>query len=179
MAQRVISKAQEQSAKKKGKAMSYFTDTANMNIEMKSKRFEPGHYLVDIKEVKDHKGRKHCIIIEGTVLGSHPAATAEGAPEVGDTAAHVIRMDGSRDQADMGQKNFLGFLCAAYGKKPKELDDATWNAVAEAATQQNALKGLVMTLECYEITTKAGKPFTVYKWGRQATADDFARFELV
>jgi hypothetical protein len=135
--------------------------------------FKPGLYTVKIKAVKwvvGSVGKKEFVVIETEVLESNN-------PEVpvGGERSQVIDYS-----SVMGQPNVKAFVAAASGVDPgsSNVNDevsAYWSktvgehlsfeAICDLiVSDTNPLEDVVLGLECVEVTTKSGDPFTKHSW---------------
>lgn len=121
--------------------------------------FLAGLYKVEVEKVFTLRSRKgdDLFIVECKILESNVAARA-----VGSKASWVVSL--SQDSA-LG--NIKGFCLAASGDPETVIDEA---AVEFAVSSVNPLAGTVLDLQCTDILTRAGKPFTLHKWITTATA---------
>lgn len=136
---------------------------------------KPGKYRVRLSAVKDIVGQLGVpwTVVEFSILESNN-------PEVpvGSDRSWVVDMSPGNV---MGLPNIKGFLAAVSGVDGT-LDDGTSRIVAywrdktgvqntvetimgQYVVKENILEGTEMDLECVEITTKAGNPFTKFNWG--------------
>jgi len=135
--------------------------------------FKPGMYKVRIKAVKWVKasvGTKEFCIIETDVLeSSNPEVPA------GSERSHVIDMS-----TVMGMPTIKSFVACVSGVDPssESINDEVVDYWAKATgsyspfakicdlicSDANPLEGEEMELECVEITTREGKPFTKHNW---------------
>lgn len=143
--------------------------------------FKPGRYRVKIAAVKDVESQlgKNFTVIECVVIASDNPEVPVGAER-----SQVIDMGNI-----MGFPNLKAFMAAVSGVDPT-LDTVNdevekfWQQnhpdraytpfpkiIEEFVVRDNVLEGTAMDLECIEITTKAGEPFTKHVW---ATRDDAA-----
>lgn len=135
--------------------------------------FKAGQYRVRINAVKwvpASVGSKEFFIVETKVLASNNPEIA-----VGSERSHVIDMSGV-----MGLPNVKGFVAAVSGVDPglTTVNDEVakyWSTqVGEhigfekicelICSDANPLKGEEMELECFDVTTKSGDPFTKHVW---------------
>lgn len=152
----------------------WFDNIRNVKVSKTGQYFKPGRYHVLIKAVKEVKGQlnRDFLVIETKVLASNN-------PEipVGSEKSHVIPMD-----KVMGLPNVKGFVAAVSGIDPTldNVNDAVEDFWAKAhplgerlpfsrivddlIIKQNVLENLEMDLECVQITTREGKPFTRHDW---------------
>ena len=151
--------------------MGYFDNMSDAQVFDKSKYFQEGQYLVELKKTELKSGHKgESFVIETSVLGAH--SDEDNAPEAGETAAHVWNAS-----KEMSQSTLMQFLCALQGvSSPKALDDAKWSKIGKAVFEKNRAAGTVMYLEVFNTKTKAGNDFTVHRWQRVAEDADFERF---
>jgi hypothetical protein len=137
--------------------------------------FKPGKYHVRLVAVKDVESQlnKSFTIIECVVLSSNNPEVPVGADR-----SQVIDMGNI-----MGFPNLKAFMAAVSGVDPT-LDSVNddiekyWQTqhpqraftsfpqiVENFVVRDNLLQDVEMDLECIEITTKAGEPFTKHVWG--------------
>lgn len=159
-------------------AKELFSKLGNVKIQEGGVYFKPGLYLVEIQETKIIETRKKvdAIVIGCKILGTKN--DDEECNQPGTTASQVLMLGG--EAADSSLSNWKGFLAKAAGiDDPEEHSDAEWEAVAVAAVEDNVFKGTIMVLNCFEITTKKGHPFTRHDWMRVADYSDFEAFGTV
>lgn len=136
-----------------------------------SQYFQPGQYIVSIKQCKYVEGYKgQSFVIECKVL--HTVSTDAKAPMPGAVAAQVIKVSGDDMKKQMGLSNWKGFLGSVLGSDADNLTDQEWAQISSSAVEENQLAGQVIKLDCYMKETKAGNPFTVHKWLGKATDAD-------
>lgn len=155
--------------------MGIFDNLTNAQVFERSAYFEPGLYIVQINAVKyiDSGYKGDAFVIEAKVLASKK--TKENEPLApGATAAQVWRASG--DKKEIARGTWIGFLCAVFGIKQVDWDDARWKKVSADVIDNNALKGTELGLEVFTTTTKAGGDFTQHRWLGQPT--DALRAEL-
>lgn len=157
--------------------MGIFDGLDDAEVFEKSQYFQEGQYVVRLKKVKynaeGYKGPS--FVVETEVLGV--SSDSEDAPHVGATAAHVWAAGG--DKKDIARSTWMGFLTAAVGKGQKEHTGAQWAKISANATGANQpLAGIVMRLDVFMTTTRAGNPFTQHKWLREATPEDLEKFDV-
>jgi hypothetical protein len=135
--------------------------------------FKPGKYKVQINAVKwvdSSVGSKSYFIIETTVLESNNPDVP-----VNSDRSHVINYNNV-----MGQPNVKQFVAAVSGVDPSSpsINDAVaayWSkqvgehidfeGICELlVSSANPLDGEIMELECFDIETKGGDPFTKHNW---------------
>lgn len=158
-------------------AKELFSKLGNVKIQEGGVYFKPGFYLVEIQETKIIETRKKvdAIIIGCKILGVKD--DNEDCNQPGTTASQVLMLGG--EAADSSLSNWKGFLAKAAGiDDPEEHNDAEWESVAVAAVEDNVFARTVMVLNCFEITTKKGHPFTRHDWLRVADDSDFVNFGL-
>jgi hypothetical protein len=152
----------------------WFDGIADATVQKTGQWFHPGKYRVRIKAVKQINGQKgdKFLVIETEVLESNNPEIQVGAEK-----SHVIKMGGT-----MALPNVKAFIAAVSGVDPtldnvNDLIEEYWfqnnpmgvrlalpQIVEEMVVKYNALEGVVMGLECVNITTQAGNPFTKYIW---------------
>lgn len=138
-----------------------------------SKYFRPGRYIVKIKDVKFIDGhRGESFVIETKVLAA--VSSAEDAPEVGDTAAHVWKVSGDKKQVGLG--TWMQFMCAVLGMNQDDQTDDEWETISNDVIDNNAFEDIDMLLECHNIVTQAGDNFTKHTWIGQATDETKEEF---
>jgi hypothetical protein len=154
--------------------MGIFDNLDQTEVFEQSQYFQTGRYIVAIKACKFIQGhRGESFVIEAIVKGAK--SEHEKAPAYGQLAAQVWSASG--DKRDIARNTWVGFLCAVYGKKPGDFNAEEWKATSEAV-MNGALLGQLMYLEVFEITTKAGKPFTKHAWRNVPSASDLAEFGI-
>lgn len=121
----------------------------------------PGTYQVRISNVKDFEGYQGDLfyIIEFEILESSNENI-----EVGKFYSQVIKYN-----QPMGPINVKRFLMAATGFDPNDPDneEAVTSEEVEQSLEEDdplGLKGLEMGLQCDDIRTREGKPFTKHTW---------------
>lgn len=155
--------------------MGIFSKLSSAALFEKSKYCTEGMYIAEIKAVKLVNGFKgDSFVIEASVVAvkSH----AEGAPQPGETVAHVWRCSGEKQQ--MGIATFMQFMSAVFGCEPDEKTDKEWETLSAKVIDENALEGTDMVLEVFNTTTKAGGQFTYHKWLHPAEEKDYAQFGI-
>jgi hypothetical protein len=125
--------------------------------------FEPGKYFVRIDSVAGRDGRngKIWFIVEAEVLQIESTEDEKKMKE-GKIYSQTINYS-----QDMGPINVKRFILAAMGLDPS--DDENNDKVGEeevefAVSEEQPLAGVEMWLQCDQIETRAGKPFTKYTW---------------
>ena len=151
--------------------MSIFSKAKMSTIEVfdKSKYFQEGIFIVDIKAVKIINDET--FVVETCVVKAK--SQHEEAPMEGQTAAHIWKVD---NKYQMHMKTWMGFLTAALGCGVDTYSDAKWIEIAEEIVDENGLAGIQMFLEVVNTVTKKGNDFTVHNWKRQATEKDHELF---
>lgn len=156
-----------------------------------SKYFQPGRYIVDIKQCKfisgGHKGDS--FVIEATIVGAipdpyfpaayalaHPGKAPPLAPTPGELAAQVWNASG--DKRDIARNTWLGFLCAICGAKQTDYDDKQWKTISMRVIGDNAFGGKRAYLEVFMKKTLAGGDFTQHAWRGAPTAEQLAEFGI-
>lgn len=119
----------------------------------------PGTFRVRIDKVKDFEGYQGDLfyIIEFEILESSNEKI-----EVGKFYSQVIKYN-----QPMGPINVKRFVMAASGLDPNDPDneDAIGSEeVEESLSDDQPFCGLEMGLQCDNITTREGKPFTKHTW---------------
>lgn len=132
--------------------------------------FEPGNYMVTINrcsEIKTRHGGEFCVI----ECKINQSTCDELKP--GMTAASFINLNN-----DMTEDNIADFLRASLfalaksnGQDPGvktweelEVDGEDYDGDEGIVSEENPLAGLDMEVEAFNVTTKAGKPFTVVRF---------------
>lgn len=136
---------------------------------------KPGKYRVKINAVKWVRGQlKEWFVVEMTILQSNN-------PEIPihSERSWTVSMESSNV---MRWPNIKMFIAAASGvdgtlDNSTQLIEKTWTdldgsgvswsldkIMDELVVGQNALGGMEMDLECVEVTTKSGDPFTKHNW---------------
>lgn len=153
--------------------MSRFKGIQDAPVYKTGQYFKPGKYKVRIKAVKwvtSAVGSKNYFVIETEVVQSDNTEVP-----VGGERSHVIDMASA-----MGKPNVKAFVACASGFDPgiTDINDKVceyWSrAIGESLdfesiceliiSDANPLQGNVMDLECMEIETRQGTPFTKHNW---------------
>jgi len=119
----------------------------------------PGTFKVRIDRIKDFEGFQGDLfyIIEFEVLESSNEDI-----EVGKFYSQVIKYNQT-----MGPINVKRFVMAASGLDPNDSENEEAigaEEVEESLSDEQPFSGLVMDLQCDNITTQKNKPFTKYTW---------------
>lgn len=126
--------------------------------------FQPGRYVVDIDSIifkeGGHKGTS--FIIKCSIVGVD--SSHDEAPEVGGTAAQVIKLSGTEEKITMGRSNLMAFMTTTFEVDQKAYTSEQWKQVVADVCDNNSLKGKRLALDCHLIMTRADKPFTVHTW---------------
>ncbi len=157
--------------------MGRFDGIESAKVYKTGQYFKVGKYRVKIKALKWVEaavGNKEFVVIETEVLESN----TDEVP-VGVERSHVITMSDV-----MGMPTFKGFVACASGVDPtldaiNDLVVDYWAGITGEhnsfagicdllCSEANPLEGEEMELECVEITTREGKPFTKHNWGVRA-----------
>lgn len=133
--------------------MGRFSGVKDARMTMGGVYFLAGTYQVEIIKVHMVTSRKRedFFTIEAKILESD---NAERKPGI--TCTQMIKM--SQDAA-LG--NIKGFVSAAYDTPAEEVDEEVCELVVD---EENPLGGLIVNLECVDITTRDGNPFTLHRW---------------
>jgi galactitol-specific phosphotransferase system IIB component len=140
--------------------------------------FKKGQYLVEISQCKltetsGDKNRYPVFVVEAKVLGA--MSDDDEAPEEGKHAAMVIVMKG--DYPETKQAAIKTFVTSYYGEETETWDDETWEEkIAEEVCEDNTMKGAIYHLQCDEITTKKGNPFTTHLWRKDPSENTIRAF---
>lgn len=127
--------------------------------------FLAGLYTVRVKKcfLMASRRREDLFIVETEILESNNEKR-----KVGMSCSWVVKM--SQDAA-LG--NIKGFVAAAMEVDPDDgnISDEEWESNCEAAVDDdNPLADVVVDLECVDITTRDGNPFTLHKWSTHKEA---------
>lgn len=147
--------AEQQEAMRKATVARFFTGIEEEEQRRESAYFEPGHYVVQITEVKFVDSSKNpgktYFVVETTVLdGSVDYATGQ----VRSWSLDVSNMSAKRD--------VQGFLLACSpGSEPS---DITADVVDHVTSSANPLAGVQVRLEARAVKTKNGGDFTRHIW---------------
>lgn len=156
--------------------MGILDDLDQAEVFEKSKWFQTGRYIVDIRVCKfiqdGHKGDS--FVVETAVVGA--ISSVSDAPDPGEIAAHVWSASG--DKRDMAKATWIAFLCGVLGVEQKAYTGDQWKAISVNALDHNKLSGTRSYLECFMTKTRAGGDFTVHKWGGTPTAEQLAEFGI-
>jgi hypothetical protein len=122
--------------------------------------FLAGQYKVKVKKVflMASRKREDLFIVETEILESDNEKR-----KVGMSCSWVVKM--SQDAA-LG--NIKGFVAACMGEDAED-ENIDWESECECAVDdENPLAGTEVDLECVDITTRDGNPFTLHKWSTAA-----------
>ena len=157
--------------------MSIYANLSKTVAFEKAAYFDAGLFLVKIVECRRNIGgaKGDSFIIETEVVA---VKEGTGKLKAGQRAAHVWSTAGGQIKEEMAIRTLMSFLCAVLQVRPTDKTDEEWLGIIDSVFEQNILEGTVMRLECTEITTKAGNPFTKHRWLRIATEDDLAYFDV-
>lgn len=125
--------------------------------------FEAGKYFVRIDSVqgRDGRGGKVWFIVEAELLEIE-STTDEDKMKVGKVYSQTINFS-----QDMGPINVKRFILAAMGLDPSDSennDKVGEEEVDLAVSEEQPLAGIELWLQCDQIQTKSGNPFTKYTW---------------
>jgi len=155
--------------------MGLFSGVGQAKVTQGGIYFEPGNYLVEIQRVcaiRSQKDRKDYFIVEAKILESDCPTRKPGT-----VASQAIDISNV-----MGPVNIKAFLAAAMGIDPADQDaveealgveldargkvakDKGEEAAEYATSEENPLEGLKLRLNCAEIRTQKGNPFTKHNW---------------
>lgn len=157
--------------------MGIFDDVGSAKTFDSSQYFQPGLYLVDVTKLKHITSRGEKVVIEGTVLGVK--SDDERAPEAGETAAQVISgFDASDEKRDYALGDFKAFVQALAGEQAATWSPQQFGAFTKGLVGVDLTGRAVMVLECWGKPLKRdpSKVFTIHKWLRRATPEDYASF---
>lgn len=127
--------------------------------------FLQGKYTVEVIKcmLMNSRKREELFIVECKIIKS-----SEPKRPVDMKCSWVVKM--SQDAA-LG--NIKGFIAAAMEVDPDsdQISDSEWEDNCEAAVDDdNPLAGTIVDLECSDITTRAGDPFTLHRWSTAKAA---------
>lgn len=134
--------------------MGVFAKVAEARATEGGRYFEPdGEYVVEIQACKHGKTRKgidffvvECKIVESNIEKLPPKAEC----------SWMVTMD-----KDAAPGNINGFICAATGCAPDEVDEA---GVLAIVGKEQPLAGTLIRTSTFNKPTKAGNPFTRHVW---------------
>jgi hypothetical protein len=137
--------------------MGKFTGIKTASVSGGGVYFLSGLYVIEVKKCMmiNSRKREDLFIVECEIIESNNEKRPEGF-----SASWVVKM--SQDAA-LG--NIKGFICAAYDCAESDVDEDACELIVDEA---NPLKGTILNLECVDITTRAGTPFTLHKWSKYA-----------
>lgn len=125
----------------------------------------PSHVWVEVhgvKIVKKFTGEQF-VAIEVKVVRVLDEDTPH---KVGEDVTHLLKVS---SPSFLG--NFKGFVCAALGCEPDEVDQA---AADRVTSDEQPLSGIVLEVTAREITTRAGNPFTKVTYKREVPPEEVA-----
>jgi hypothetical protein len=154
----------------------WFDNIGEAKVSKTGQYFKPGKYRVRILAVKEVTGQ-----LGGTYTVIETKVLESNNPEipVGSEKSQVIEMGAKKV---MALPNVKAFIAAASGvdgtlENVNDLVEDYWfklnpmgvrlpfsKIVEELVIKHNALEGVEINLECVEITTREGNPFTRHIW---------------
>ena len=132
-----------------------FDDIENAEAGSNLPKIVPGEYQLQVealKFIKSKKGKGTFAIGEFSVISS----AGEGANPTGSRIAHMIKM-----ALPSSKGNVKSLIAAVSGEGEKNV---TSTLAKEAFSDDQPCKGQVVKASAFNITTGAGKPFTVVKY---------------
>jgi len=144
-------------------------------VNERNQFFTPGLYLVKLKGVDIIKNAKQTVKIVGEIFA---VKNQEDGPAVGESAAQIFSTAGSPKDEELGIKNLMQFVTSIFKCDPEDKTREEWESIIESIVDDHDLDGEFLMLECFEITTQKGNPFTIHTWGGLATDDDFTKFGI-
>jgi hypothetical protein len=140
--------------------MGLFDGISEARVGGQNVYFLAGLYKIEVVKCFAMKSRKKedLFIVECSILES----TNDKRP-AGTKASWVVNL---KHDAALG--NIKGFVAAANGIDPHD-EETVNNEIAEkeveyVVSDDNPLNGSILNLNCTDIETKAGNPFTLHAW---------------
>jgi hypothetical protein len=122
--------------------------------------FRAGNYIVRVVDCKANNSRNGdaFFIVEAEVIQTDNPEIRQGL-----VYAWLCKLN-----TDLGPVNVKQFIAVANGIDPKSERanrEVTQEVCEYVVGKDQPLRGLQLRLQCNEIMTKQGKPFTVHTWG--------------
>lgn len=142
-----------QAKDKKKSSGGFLSGISSAEVNSGRRYITPGKYSLEVKVVNhgSTRNREPFFAVELEVVETDSADY-----KTGDTVNWFQKLT---NDAALG--NIKGFLCAAYKVEPEEL---TEEQADKALDEDQPLVGEIVWAEAFEVTTKAGNPFTVVNW---------------
>lgn len=131
----------------------YFDDINTVPVSEGGVYLLQGSYLLEVQRVllKDNRNGAKRFIVETKILES-----SNGERPAGIQASWIQKLD-----QDAAKPNIKRFIMAATGCKA---DEVTGPAVDSIVGVGNPLRGTKVRVQCEQVTTSKGAPFTKHRW---------------
>lgn len=146
--------------------MGAFAKVAGARPTEGGRYFAPGEYVVRLQAIKHIQTRmqKDAFVVETRIVESN----VDKLPAKSE-CSWMVTMD-----KDAAPGNIVGFVVAATGCTPEEVDEA---GVLALVGKDQPLAGHFMRISAFNKPTRDGKPFTRVKW-QMLTPEELKQYSL-
>ncbi len=149
--------------------MSVFSGIASTSPTRSGRYIQPGQHVLTVREIKlfesSQKQGRFFFCVEADVDSYVPAPDAEASYAAGSVVSWLVDMD-----QPSSLSNVKGFAMALLPDVPEEnIDESAMESLVSA---DQPARGITVSADAVQITTRRGTPFTKVNWSATVTPDD-------